>query len=382
LLIFRGNALGGKRSSSSHGAPVRVGLIGAGGIATAHIQSLQALPNVGAVAISDPAETRARNLADGFGIPSTYGSHREMLEAETIDVVHILTPPDSHVAIALDAIRAGCDVLVEKPLGLSTAECIPLREEATRLGRIVGVNHSDAHAPAFRRLLNVVQERKLGAINHMTVTYAIPRRTLPERDAGHYMFRAPGNIAFEFGPHPFSMIRIVMGELHRMSTVATGRVRLPNGLTYYSSWLCSMECSRGTAQLVISLGRGLKEITTLLIGQDGLAFADSTRGILQSYKSTPRLMTGNFLASLSNGTHAIGSTFGSLIAQIGAQLTVLPYYTPNGFSQSIHRFYKLRAAGLSLAEGIDAGIEVVNYCETMARSAPEPEAPEWPQVTQ
>jgi predicted dehydrogenase len=304
-----------------------------------------------------------------------------MLEAEAIDVVHLLTPPDSHVAIALDAIRAGCDVLVEKPLGLSTAECVPLREEAARLGRIVGVNHSDAHAPAFRRLLNLIKKRKLGAVNHMAVTYAIPRSTLPQRDAGHYMFRDPGNIAFEFGPHPFSMIRIVMGELRRMSTVATGGVRLPNGLTYYSSWLCSMECSRGTAQLIISLGRGLKEITTLLVGQDGLAFADSTRGILHTYESTPRLMTGNVRASLSNGSHAIGSTFGSLIAQIGAQLKVLPYYTPNGFSQSIHRFHKLRAAGLPLAEGVDAGIEVVKYCESMARSAPKIEASEWPQVT-
>lgn len=344
------------------GSLVRVGLIGAGGIAAAHALSLGALPGITIAAVSDPAVERAHSFAKLFGIPRVCRSHSEMLGDEPLDVVHVLTPPDSHVAIALDAIRAGCDVFVEKPLGLSTVECRELHQEASRLARSVGVNHSDAHAPAFRRLLDVIASRRLGRINHMAVTYAAPAEILPVRDPGHYVFRSPGNVAFEFGPHPFSMIRLVMGELKQMSTVATGEVKVGAG-GYYHSWLCSMTCARGTAQLIISLGRGLKETTTHVVGQDGMAFADSRRGILQVYESTPHALTENVRSALANSVHALAYTAGSVLGEVGVKLKLRRFATPNGFSDSIKAFYTARANKQPVAEDSAAGLEVVRFCE-------------------
>jgi 2-alkyl-3-oxoalkanoate reductase len=359
----------------------RIGIIGAGGIAPNHIVGIRAIPGVVLTAISDPVEARARALAQLYAIPKVYKSHRAMLAAEPIDVVHVLTPPEHHVSVTIDALRADCDVFVEKPLGLSTAECLEVCSEAARLGRAVGVNHSDSHAPAFRRLLDVIASRRLGRINHMAVTYAIPATTIPVRDPGHYMFRSPGNIAFEFGPHPFSMIRLVMGGSKRMSTIVADEVSVTGGAAYYRSWLCSMECERGTAQLHISLGQGLKEITTHVIGQDGMAFADSRRGILNVYESSPNTLTEHLRSSLKNGTGAAVSTFGSIARQVGARLKIAPYFTPNGFQQSIQAFYSHRATRHPIYENADAGLEVVRYCEAMSTAPFTGGSVTWDQAT-
>ena len=78
---------------------VRIGLVGCGGIANGkHMPSLSRLKNVELVAFSDIVEERMLKAAKEFGSADakTYADYRKMLEDKTIDVVHVLTPNDSH----------------------------------------------------------------------------------------------------------------------------------------------------------------------------------------------------------------------------------------------------------------------------------------------
>jgi predicted dehydrogenase len=92
----------------------RVALVGAGYVSAYHIRALETLPHVQIVGIADQSVDRARALARRFAIPGVFASLSDMRPARP-DVVHILTPPASHAALAIEALEMGCDVFVEKP---------------------------------------------------------------------------------------------------------------------------------------------------------------------------------------------------------------------------------------------------------------------------
>jgi predicted dehydrogenase len=110
-------------------AAVRVGVVGAGAVATRHVRTLQAIEGVSVAAVADPAVERAGRLAEAAGGASAYASHLDMLEAERLDAVYVCVPPFAHGAPELAVIDAGLPLFVEKPVAidLATAEAIAAR---------------------------------------------------------------------------------------------------------------------------------------------------------------------------------------------------------------------------------------------------------------
>lgn len=112
----------GTKSRDMGSRSFKVGIVGAGYVAAHHLRALRDLPFVERVGITDLDDARARQLAATFGVAGVYGSLSQMAEARP-DVIHVLTPPASHRAIALEALSMGCHVLVEKPMAENAEEC-------------------------------------------------------------------------------------------------------------------------------------------------------------------------------------------------------------------------------------------------------------------
>ena len=102
--------------------PVRVAIVGTGGIARVHAAALRGQASAALVAAADVDGNRLGAFADEFGVPSTYGDVAELLRDARPDLVHICTPPGSHCDQALRCLRAGVSVLVEKPPVISLRE--------------------------------------------------------------------------------------------------------------------------------------------------------------------------------------------------------------------------------------------------------------------
>src|SRR3954468_11297327 len=132
----------------------RAGLIGAGHISEFHVQALRRIPFVEIVGVHDLDRAKAEALASRFGL-RTFGSLQE-LRAGGADVIHVLTPPHTHTAVATDAVRAGCHVFVEKPLGTDAEACQRLADLARVEGRQVGVSHSLLYDPQVRWAIEAV----------------------------------------------------------------------------------------------------------------------------------------------------------------------------------------------------------------------------------
>lgn len=147
---------------------VSVGVIGAGGIAEGiHLPCLRELPQVRLTAICDCIPEKARRLAAQFGVERVYENYRSMLEQEALDCIFVLVQPDQAFRIALDCLRAGKDVFVEKPPGITLYQAESLSAEST--DRIVQVGFN-------RRYIQVVQQavrrvRELSPVTHLSARF-------------------------------------------------------------------------------------------------------------------------------------------------------------------------------------------------------------------
>ena len=123
-LILPARLFGGQDAPSRR---IQLGHIGSGGEGTSLLNNFLAVGGAASVAICDPYKERRENAAkivkERQGLdPALYNDYRELLADRTIDAVVIATPDHWHVPIALEAIRAGKDVYLEKPLGYSLEE--------------------------------------------------------------------------------------------------------------------------------------------------------------------------------------------------------------------------------------------------------------------
>ena len=124
--------------------PLRVGVVGAGAIAqVAHLPALSRLRGAQLVAICDNDRVKARALADRFGIPDAFTDIEDLLEYDQLDAVVITSPNHLHEPHVLSALKAGVNVLCERPLALTARGVERILGAATRAGRKVAVanNH-------------------------------------------------------------------------------------------------------------------------------------------------------------------------------------------------------------------------------------------------
>ncbi|NUT38097.1 MAG: Gfo/Idh/MocA family oxidoreductase [Hamadaea sp.] len=139
----------------------KVALIGAAGHGLSHRKHLTALAEAGEldfVALCDTAP-----IEDAGRLP-VFTDHRQMLEHKRPDVVVICTPPFTHEPIAVDCVRAGADLLLEKPPVLSLAEHATLAAVLAEQGRFCQVGFQALGSPALPLIRRAVADGVLGEV--------------------------------------------------------------------------------------------------------------------------------------------------------------------------------------------------------------------------
>jgi len=130
---------------------LRVGVIGSGFIARQkHLPAWKRLGRKAAVvALCDPNEKQAEELAREHQIPKVYADFGKMLETERLDAVDICSPPRTHAEIAVRTLEGGAHTLIEKPMAIGTEECDRIIAASRKIGRKICVAHSDLFYPSF-----------------------------------------------------------------------------------------------------------------------------------------------------------------------------------------------------------------------------------------
>jgi predicted dehydrogenase len=353
-------------TQESHPRSFRVGFVGAGGIAPEHADALRLLDGVNIVSVCDLQEQRAKSLAEQYSIPRTYASLSEMLERENLDAVHVLTPPQYHVAPALECLRAGVNVYIEKPLGLSTSDCKLVVAEAAARGLVAAVNHQLSRHHLIDEIVQAAKDRRFGRIVHVSVNFCVGSYSIPTKEVNHFMFSTPQSLLFEFCPHPFSVIRRLLGKPIAVSALASAGARLENGKPYYRSWEIGAIADRGSAHLFFSVWQGNPEVTLWVYGQDATAFADLNRGTLQFHENSPYPLTARMRDGVRNAGRLFRQSTARYLDEHLVKLKLKPEISMNAFCRPMSAFYSALRTGQPVAEDASAGHDVVAYCEMAA----------------
>ncbi|WP_425097882.1 NAD-dependent epimerase/dehydratase family protein [Tropicibacter sp. S64] len=204
----------------------RVGLIGAGYIATWHADALRATPGVRITAVCDLDETAANGLASSTGGKAFYAVD-DLIDARVCDAVHILTPPHLHKQIAIQCLRGGLDVLVEKPVAESAAETREIAEIAKETGKCFRAGHNFLGLPAYQRMKAEMQKGTYGRISGCEITWALPLAPLRSGPFTLWLLRQPQNLLLELGPHLFAFAHDLFGTVEVLHAQAARPIALP-----------------------------------------------------------------------------------------------------------------------------------------------------------
>ena len=147
---------------------IRIGIIGSGGIAHAHINQYKKLANVQIVAVADVVPGKAQQFVDSLSLTDAqaFEDHRKLLELE-LDGVSICTPNVSHHRTTVDALRAGKNVLLEKPMSVTLAEAVDMVNAQQQSGKILTIGFQPRYDPNMKLVQDIVQSGKLGSVYYV-----------------------------------------------------------------------------------------------------------------------------------------------------------------------------------------------------------------------
>lgn len=151
---------------------MKVGVIGCGGMGTTHYLSLKALSaqmDLEVTALADCREEFLDRAASYFPDARTYHTGRELIEQETLDIVHICLPSHLHAEHAIAAMEKGMHVFVEKPVCLTEEEGQKLLEAETRNGVKVMVGQVLRSFPEYQYLKTVYETGEFGKLKSMVM---------------------------------------------------------------------------------------------------------------------------------------------------------------------------------------------------------------------
>jgi predicted dehydrogenase len=143
---------------------IRIGVIGVGYLGEHHARIYSLLPGAELVGIFDTRSDRAAEIASRYGTKA-YSSWEEL--ADSVDALSVVVPTIHHRKVALDLLRKGKDLLVEKPLTLNLAEADELIDAAAKQGAILQVGHSERFNAGVEAISERVDHPRFVEIHRM-----------------------------------------------------------------------------------------------------------------------------------------------------------------------------------------------------------------------
>ncbi|MEQ1956289.1 Gfo/Idh/MocA family oxidoreductase [Mesorhizobium sp. CN2-181] len=184
---------------------LKIGFIGAGGIAARHVGVLSQMNDVAIVGVADADFGRARELAGKLGA-NAYNSHADLLDRESLDAVYICVPPFAHGDIEVAVIDAGLPFFVEKPVSLDLASAQNIARKVEDHGIVTGVGYHWRYLDTVEEARGLLAGNPAALINGYWLDQTPPPQWWWRQD------RSGGQIV-EQATHVIDLVRHLVGEV-------------------------------------------------------------------------------------------------------------------------------------------------------------------------
>ncbi|CEG76085.1 hypothetical protein RMATCC62417_11027 [Rhizopus microsporus] len=152
---------------------LRWGIIGTGNIAHLFAKALKAAKRGRLVAVGSRSLESAKTFGAKFGVDATrcFGSYQDLLQSE-IDIVYISTPHPQHFSLALEAIKAGKHMLIEKPMGMTETQVKTIFEAAQARRLFVMEAYMYRCHPQTRKVVELIQSGVIGQVKYVRANFS------------------------------------------------------------------------------------------------------------------------------------------------------------------------------------------------------------------
>jgi predicted dehydrogenase len=337
--------------------PLRVGVVGCGEAASWHMVSMRKIDGIVVAAICDNNEALARRAAKNFHIKSAYADLTEMLSKERVDVVDICSPPQTHAALATQAMAAGCHVLTEKPMALATEEVDEMIEAARANQVQLCVVHNQLFMPVVIKAREMVASGVVGEVVGISITDAMPRDSEIIWNKEHWCHRLPGGIFGEMLPHPLYLAQAFLGELEPAAVYSR---RLSN-----RNWLLADELR------VVLVGRNsLVTITESVNLPDDFMLLDIFGTKVSLHVDLRGLVLTRYAVAGGGGRFARGRQnlelgFQRLAGAAGTTARVISDHYHSGYFSLIRRFLESVRSGIGIPVTVEEAREAVRLYQAV-----------------
>ncbi len=339
-------------SDRSSEPPLRVALVGCGKMGLHHARAIRAQSSARLVAAVDPKADRAKVGPILGPDVQWYDSVTELLEAAAPDIVHIVTPPASHAALATQCLSAGAHVYVEKPFALTYEEARDVLGTAQLAGRIVCPGHQLLFERPARKL-----KENLGLIGrpiHIESYFAF--RPVRKSSDGRTLM-SPVEQLIDILPHPvytlMDTLRASSGDVS--PKVVSVEVR-PEGEVH-----AILRAGPVTGVLVVTLRGRPVESYLRVVGTNGSLRADFVRGALTKLPGPGTSFVARIVNAYREATQIFTGSTRGFVSRVLAAKKGYP-----GVTELVESFYQSVRAGGSWPLGVGSILDTVGVCERVA----------------
>jgi predicted dehydrogenase len=227
--------------------------------------------SLGAVMRRDAA--KAKDYAERHNVPKWYSDASELINDPGINAIYVATPPSSHEAYAIEAMKAGKPVYLEKPMATEAAACRRIAAFSRESGVKLSVAHYRRFLPAYVKIRELVESGAIGALRFASIQTLQPAQSAIVANSSVNWRIDPsvsgGGIFHDLAPHQLDIIRLLFGEVDQANGFATnqsgnsgaddlvsGRIEFKNGAVLSGLWCFNVPqaSSRDHCEIVGSLG--------------------------------------------------------------------------------------------------------------------------------
>lgn len=248
---------------------IKAGVIGTGHLGQHHARIYSEIEGVELKALIDINESRAQELAAKYNCKA-YSDYKEIIKS--LDVVSIVTPTVTHYKIAIECLKQGKDVLLEKPITFDVAEADKLINEAQKKNCILQIGHIERYNPAFIALSGMVKNPK----------FLESKRMSPFTGRGTDV-----DITLDLMIHDVDLILGLVGSKVK-SIKAKGIKMLSNKIDFAEAWL---EFENGSAaSLTASRIAAERQRTVTVFQKDSYMAVDYQNAEIKRYSKNTKEM--------------------------------------------------------------------------------------------
>ncbi len=244
------------------------------------------VPGSKLVAVMRRNAAKAEDYAKRHGVPRWYADADELIHDTEVNAVYIATPPSSHEAYTVAAIKAGKPVYVEKPMTLNYTAAQNMMQAANAADVKLIVAHYRRQWPLFQQLKNLLKQKVIGDVRLISLQFCQQPPTAAQLSDEKYLWRfdpsiSGGGLFHDLAPHQLDILYYLFGNASSVTGLATnqgayykapdlvtGTIHFSNGIVFNGNWcftaaephdVCEIIGSKGSLRFSFFSGHAIEQ---------------------------------------------------------------------------------------------------------------------------